>query len=160
MPKPCAICVHASRPAIERDIRATASPTEVARRWEHVTREAVRMHRDRDMPAQDSIGVEADVSTLDRVEDLAGRLEEKLLHAGAPTAYAQLAGQLRQSLELVARLRRELDERPQVAILIAPEWLQVRSVILHALAPFPEARGAVAEALSALQTQPRALPSP
>ncbi len=90
------------------------------------------------------------VATLTRVEDLSHRLEGKLSQTSSPAAYAQLSGQLRQSLELVARLRRELDERPQVAVLIAPEWLAVRSTILRALTGYPEARRAVVDALNAL----------
>lgn len=38
----------------------------------------------------------------------------------------------------------ELDDRPQVNVLVMPEWLQLRGAILHALAPYPEARAAVA----------------
>jgi hypothetical protein len=36
-------------------------------------------------------------------------------------------------------------------VLIAPQWLEVRSVVLQALAPFPEARVAVVERLLALE---------
>jgi hypothetical protein len=139
--------VHPSRPAIERDILTLRSPTEVARRWK-LARKTVSTHRDRDIDPLAAVDVDADTSTLTRVEDLSHRLDAALAEAPKGTAYANLAGQFRQSLELVARLRRELDERPQVAILAAPEWLAVRESVFRALGPYPDARAAVAAALA------------
>jgi len=52
-------------------------------------------------------------------------------------------------LELLARLLGELDERPVINLVAAPEWIQIRTAILVALAPYPEARVAVAGALDA-----------
>ncbi|HZS09425.1 MAG TPA: hypothetical protein VFD58_31625 [Blastocatellia bacterium] len=54
---------------------------------------------------------------------------------------------IQNQLELVAKLIGELNDQPQVNILIAPEWLTVRAALLGALTPFPEARRAVAERL-------------
>src|SRR3954453_21307670 len=54
-------------------------------------------------------------------------------------------------LELLAKLLGELDERPQVNLLLAPEWRTVRGALLAALAGFPEARAAVARQLLALE---------
>jgi hypothetical protein len=51
------------------------------------------------------------------------------------------------SLELLARLRGELNERAQVSILVIPEYVAARTAMLHALDAYPEARLAVAEAL-------------
>jgi hypothetical protein len=53
----------------------------------------------------------------------------------------------RSNLELLAKLLGELDERPQVNILVSPEWLELRAVIVGALEPFTDARGAVLEAI-------------
>jgi hypothetical protein len=44
----------------------------------------------------------------------------------------------------------ELDERPQVNVLISPEWLELRAVIVGALEPHSEARGAVLEAIQGI----------
>ena len=50
-------------------------------------------------------------------------------------------------LELLGELLGELNRAPQTNILIAPEWLQVRALLMHALADYPEARASVARAL-------------
>jgi hypothetical protein len=54
-------------------------------------------------------------------------------------------------VELQAKLLGELDDRPTVNVLLAPEWLSVRAALLAALGPYPEARAAVAAQLLALE---------
>jgi hypothetical protein len=58
---------------------------------------------------------------------------------------------LQRQLELQARLLGDLDDRPQINVLITPEWAGVRAALLGALGPFPEARLAVAGALAQLE---------
>jgi len=67
-------------------------------------------------------------------------------HADPRELVLKTAGRLQPQIELLAKLIGELDERP-VNILISPEWLELRSVIVGALAPHEEARGAVLRAL-------------
>jgi hypothetical protein len=50
-------------------------------------------------------------------------------------------------VELLARVRGELPE-PAVAILVSPAWLTLRTRIIQALEPYPEARQAVAAAVA------------
>ncbi len=64
------------------------------------------------------------------------------------------AQQLTGQTQLLAKLLGQLDERAQVNVLLAPEWLQVRSTLLMVLAPYPEARLAVAGALATLGRVP------
>lgn len=54
-------------------------------------------------------------------------------------------------IELQAKLLGQLDERPQINVMLSPQWVSIRSTIVQTLAPFPEARRAVAEALGALE---------
>jgi hypothetical protein len=57
----------------------------------------------------------------------------------------------RGNLELLAKLVGELDERPVVNLILSPEWLAVRAVLLAALGPHPAARVEVAAALAGLE---------
>jgi hypothetical protein len=54
----------------------------------------------------------------------------------------------RETLALLLEVEGRLDRRP-VNILIAPQWLDLRAVLIQTLAPYPEARVAVVEALQA-----------
>lgn len=50
-------------------------------------------------------------------------------------------------IELQARLLGELKETATVNVLVMPEWYHVRTLLLEALTPYPQARVAVALAL-------------
>jgi len=57
----------------------------------------------------------------------------------------------RNNLELLGKLIGEIDERPQINVLLAPEWLATRAALLAALEPYVEARIAVSAALLAVE---------
>jgi hypothetical protein len=57
----------------------------------------------------------------------------------------------RSTIELLLEVEGELDRGGTVNIVISPEWGQVRTVLLTALAPYPDARFAVADALVAIE---------
>ena len=50
-------------------------------------------------------------------------------------------------IELIGKLKGQIDTRPQINILALPQWGQIRGVILDSLAPFPDARIALSDAL-------------
>ena len=62
------------------------------------------------------------------------------------TALAAIS-QARGNLELLGKLAGELDDRPVVNLNVSPEWLELRTVIVGALEPHPEALSTVVGAL-------------
>jgi hypothetical protein len=50
-------------------------------------------------------------------------------------------------LELLGRLRGELNEQPVFNIITHPEYVEARTLIVQALGSYPEAREAVVKAL-------------
>jgi hypothetical protein len=59
---------------------------------------------------------------------------------------------LQRQLEFQSRLLGQLDERPQLNVLISPQWQQVRGALLLALEPYPQLRGPVSQRLLALES--------
>ena len=159
MARPCSICSHLDRDAIDLALVGGSTQAAVAERFD-VTRDSLARHqRNHVTPslvrlAQQRRNDASAVSVLDRLEDLVDRTThfiDKAERKGSLVAGAQLLGQMRQSLELIARLTGELDERPVTQVLnisTSPDWLSLRSAILHALAGHPEARADVLAALS------------
>ena len=93
------------------------------------------------------------IDVLAEVERLHQRAVQLLEQAEAANDLRTALSGIRETrgcLELLAKLRGQLDDRPQVSILISPEWLQVRSELLVALHPYPDAKAAVAARLVAL----------
>jgi len=62
-------------------------------------------------------------------------------------AAASLIGQARQVIETLAEVKGELDRKAMINITLSPVWIETRSIILQALAPYPDARQAVSKAL-------------
>lgn len=57
------------------------------------------------------------------------------------------AAQLQGQQEFLAKLLGQLQQEGTVNILMAPQWIEVRTALMHALGDFPEARAAAAIAL-------------
>jgi len=96
-----------------------------------------------------------------RADDLLAQLKGLRGKAIQILARAEREGDLRAALgairearatiELLGELAGELDRRAVVNVTLSAEWLLVRAAILAALAPFPEARAAVAGRLLLLE---------
>lgn len=81
------------------------------------------------------------------VRRLAQKAERKGDHRGALIGMRELT----RILELLGRISGEIKNRVEVNVLVLPQWRDLQERILRALAPYPAARAAVAEALGAPQ---------
>lgn len=158
MPRRCSICTHPEREAI--DARYVAGePARLLAAVYGVSDRALRRHAATHLPAALVSAQEAaDAADADDLLAKVAGLEADARRIGAT---AEKAGDVRTALaavreltrivELLAKLRGAMDDRPQISIHVAPEWREVRQVVLVALAPFPDARVAVAGALASLE---------
>jgi hypothetical protein len=88
---------------------------------------------------------------LNQVKDLQARALSILSQAerSGDLKTALLAiREARGCLELLGKLAGELQSAPTVNILVSPEWARIRTLILEALEPYPDARIAVSKALT------------
>ena len=158
MPRSCTVCTHPDRPAIDLALVNGVSGNAVAAKY-RVSEDAVVRHCGNHLPAALAQGQAA--AEMARADDLLGQLQRLQADARRIGGKAEDVGDLKTALmgvrelvrivELAAKLVGELDERPQVNVLLAPEWTTVRVALLAALRPFPEARVAVAERLADLE---------
>jgi len=155
MPRRCTVCNHPDREKIDRALFAKVSSAEIAGRYRTIGERAIRRHRTNHLPetlakAHDAEEVAQADSLLDQVRDLQERaldILDKAEEAGELRTALGAIREARGNLELLAKLLGELDERPQVNVLVSPEWLELRAVIVAALEPHPHARGDVLRAL-------------
>jgi len=158
MPRVCTICAHPQRAEIDAAAIAGSSNRAIARQF-HVGHDAVLRHKADQLLAQLVKARQAE--EVSRATDLLTMAMERDQNALALLAKAEQSGDLKTagqmlrislvSLELLARLRGELNEQATVNILVTPEWIAVREALLRALWPFVEARMAVAAALAELE---------
>src|SRR5215216_4659242 len=153
----CTVCTHQQVGAIDRALVAGRPIRGIAKTF-GASEDAVGRHRAH-LPktllnAHDvAESIRADV-LLAEATALQSKAWE-LLHAAEanddPRTALLAVREIRGCLELLARLLGEIQDRPMLTLVTAPEWMVIRGTILAALAPFPEARTAVAGQLLALE---------
>ena len=154
MPRTCTVCPHPDRAAIDRALVRGEDVTAVSALF-RVSADALTRHRDRHLPtllakARTAEEVAEAYDLLAQVRDLHATtlaLLDKAEAAGKLGVAVMAVREARGNLELLAKLTQQLDTRPTLNLLVAPEWLTVRAVLLEALAAYPEARATVAEHL-------------
>ncbi len=158
MPRTCTICAHPDRPAIDAALVAGEAYRHIAARFGTSTG-ALQRHKDEHLPAALVLASEAGQvahadDLLAQVRDLQRRtlgiLDGAEKAGDRRTALAAIR-EARGNLELLGRLAGELNDRPTINVVLSPEWLRVRAVVIGALSPFPEARAVVAGELMALE---------
>ena len=159
MPRACTVCMHKNRPTIDRALVGGEEALRTISDRFGVSKTALIRHKDAHLPAalikarKVEEVVRAD-ELLSQVRDLQGRTLSILTaseEAGELRTALAAIREARGNLELLAKLLGELDEHPQVNILVSVVWLTIRTAIMVALVPYPEARSAVAEALLELE---------
>ena len=154
MPRRCTACDHPERHGIDQALVTGAPYRSVAKRYE-LSESAVYRHKADHLPAH--LLKAREVEEAARADDLLDQVRNLQAHALDILERAEKAGDLRTALaaisqargnlELLGKLAGEIDERPVVNLNVSPEWLELRGVIVGALEPYSEARGAVLSAL-------------
>ena len=174
-PVRCSVCRHERRSEIESALVAGDSLRKIAKQFS-VGKGAIDRHKSRHLveslanAAQAPEAVRGDLllsqlqSQQARADQLYRQAERILRRAQARRDHgtslaairtaASTLGEIRNSLELLAKLAGQLRESPTINILVSTEWGRVRGAVIIALAPFPEARAAVSQALLALTIEP------
>lgn len=163
MPRACTVCDHPDRVALDAGLVAGRSYRDVARQWSLSKDSVARHHRAHVSPALVRVverkeahrAERGPAAALARLEDLYQRAVRVLERAEAAGQTAQVLGAVREArglVEVIAKITGELREAPAVAVnvLAAPEIAALTTVLMRALAPYPDARIAAANALEAM----------
>ena len=154
----CSICIHPAREAIDLALVAGESGKKIAAKYRDISDDSLTRHRAAHLPRELAKAKEAEVvradSLLDRLlalnRETAAILREARAAKDNELALKAIARAEKQ-IELEGRLIGELSEGQTINILVAPEWLNLRVVILRALEPYPEARIALAAAIAEVE---------
>lgn len=84
---------------------------------------------------------------LKEVRHKAANLLDRAEKAGDLKASGVFLRELREQIRLWAELEGKLAAQPQVNILVNPEWIELRALIIKALDSYPEAKEAVVNAI-------------
>lgn len=151
MPRRCTVCSHPEREVIDEALVAGTALSALSAKY-RVSEDAIGRLKANHLPtklvmAEKAVEVAQADSLLAQVRDLQTRAYVILDKAEGTGDLRTDLGAIREArgnLELLAKLLGELDERPQVNVLVSAEWVAVRSQMMEALTPYPEARVAIA----------------
>jgi len=158
VPRVCTVCAHPESDSIDRALVGGAAFRPTAAKY-GVSDRAIRRHHASHVPI--ALARAQQAREVTHGDDLLGQLQLLQSRTLAILSRAEQTGQLstallaireaRSNLEFLAKLMGELQEVQPANVLQAPEWLMVRSILLAALARYPEARQDVAARLLALE---------
>lgn len=159
MARRCTVCDSPHRDDVDRALVGHAAGfREIALRH-GLGHMAVYRHAEAHLPAdladaQEAAEVARADNLLGQVRDLIGAARDILEEAradGDRRSALQAIDTAGRQLTLLAKLAGELDERPVVNIVAAPQWVELRTVVIDTLDAYPEARAAVAARLLELE---------
>ena len=156
----CSICAHKQRKEIERLLLEPKPNFSAIARKFNADRGALKRH----IPhIVQKLTKAKEIKEVAQADSLLGQVKSLSARALSILSQAEGAGDLRTAcaairevrgtMELLAKISGELNERPQINILMSPEWVTVRTVILQTLEPYPEARVQLVDALAKVEVQ-------
>lgn len=157
MGRTCTVCAHKDVDEINRLLLCSDSYRDIARQF-GLSKDALARHKESHIP--DLLSKSEDIKEVVNADNLLAQLQEartsaldlldKAIEAGNTKVYgppSSYLSEIRQQIKLWAELEGRLASQPQVNITLNAEWISLRSTIIQALQPFPEARRAVIDAL-------------
>jgi hypothetical protein len=160
MPRSCTICTHPNRAEIEDAIVIRSQAKRRIAAQFGVTEQALRRHLREHLPELLKKAREAEEAS--RADELLRHL--RALHSKTLSILlsAEGSGELRTALsaireargnlELLAKLSGELQQEGTVNLHLSPEYLEVRTAILVAVEPYPEAARAISRAMLGIES--------
>jgi hypothetical protein len=168
----CTVCASPERQAIDRALVARQAYRVIAGRFS-LARSSLARHQAEHLPALLARAYEAERAA--EAGDLLAQLRERQAKAEHLVAVAEdltgrsaklgdlrtaIAGvqaatsasrEVRECLELLAEVEGRLSRQPSVNLTLAPQWLEIRGVLMDELRPYPELRASVAARLRVLE---------
>ena len=155
MPRRCTVCTHAEHATIDTALVAGAASLRSVASLFDVSEAALRRHKRNHLPAtlaraQEAEEVVRSDTLLERLlflnrETLAILWEARKANDNGLALRA--IARAEKQIELQGRLLGELQDGTVVNVLVSPQWIGIRTTLLDALAPYPDAREAATTAL-------------
>ena len=135
-----------------QDIRAVMEQARIEALEEAKAREREAIKEDIAIGAAEGMASRLDnaLNFLDQLKEVRSKAASLLDQAEAASdlrAAGVFIRELREQIKLMAELEGKLATQPQITVINSPEWVELRTVIIQALDQYPEAKGAVADAI-------------
>jgi hypothetical protein len=157
--RPCTICQHPQREEIDKLLAPSdANFAAISRDFAGISEDALKRHKESHIPEellkstniQEIANADSLKQQLKDIREKAYSLLDKAEAAGNTKAYGPPSAylkEIREQIKLMAELEGRLASQPQITIINHPEWVELRTLIVTALDPYPQAKQAVIDAL-------------
>ena len=156
MSKKCSICEHVQLERINLELMNGIPLRTVAKDY-NVSHSALHRHKSEHIKGAEEVSSALPVISIDKVMELERRADalyrEAMRNDDRLNAIRALK-EYRETVSLYAKLTGELTKQTQIVhnhLHVNPEWVTLRQTMLTALAPFPEARAALIEAINSTE---------
>jgi len=154
VPRTCTICTHPVRAEIDRALIAGESVRAIASRYVTISHMTVQRHKEEHLPAtllkaraaEDVAHAIDVVRQLKAINGASVAILSEARRTNDPDTALRAIDRIQRQIELQAKLLGQLDERPQVNVLVGPDGHQIRALLVASLALYGEALMAVAGA--------------
>ena len=157
MPRKCTICAHPDHEAIDAAIVGGESLRAISHQYA-VSHYAIQRHQSHVPDTVAKAHEAGEVAEADRLLSIVRDLMQAAIgtitqaeHADELRTKLAAIREARETAKLLLEVNGKLQTAPTFNIIMAPEWVEVRTVVLQALGPFPDARLAVAGALERVE---------
>jgi hypothetical protein len=170
----CGVCRHPRRDMIDLGLVCGEPHAVLSERFQ-LSHDSIRRHSQNHLPPQVRAAVmtqlapsAVDLEALQRSESesllasLIGQrarlaiLASKAVEDGLPSVAVRCEAAVLNNLELVSRLLGQLVSRSEIttkSMLLTPDYLAVRRILVEELRPHPELAARIAERIAAIETQ-------
>jgi hypothetical protein len=158
MPRVCSVCSHPDAVEINEALVIEKRSNRTIAKQYGLHYSAVHRHREH-IPQLLAKSHEAEQATqADELLMEVRRLGAKTLQvlhraesAGELNTMLRAVREARENVRLLAELRGKLDTQPVINLVLAPEWWELRALIVAALEPHPDARESVLRAIRGVE---------
>jgi len=161
MPRRCTVCAHPERGAIDKALVSGEAVASVASRYVTVHKMALHRHKAEHLPLrlvkaaeQEDVRQALDVvQQLKAINAASLQVLKEARDAGQGGLALAAVDRIQRQIELQAKLLGDLDERPQVNIVMLPQWARLVSGLRSILSPHPAILAQVATHLLTLEEE-------
>lgn len=155
--RPCTVCQHPKRDEIDKRLASDANFAGISRDFAGISEDALKRHKERHLP--EALAKAKDIKEVANADTLLEDVQALRKRALGILETAEEAGDLKTALlgirearscmELLAKVEGQLKDTPQINFTLSAEWIELRTLIITALDPYPEAKEAMVRAIRA-----------
>ena len=153
--RPCTVCQHPKRDEIDKRLATDLNFAGISRDFAGISEDALKRHREKHLPG--ALAKAENITEVVKADALLEDVKSLRKKALGILETAEEAGDLKTALlgirearscmELLAKVEGQLKDTPQVNFILSAEWIELRTLIITALDPYPEAKEAMVLAI-------------